>query len=155
MKEFTPTLILLLGTFAVSGLVHAQQPGSGDYNRVFVPAHGAGDTGLHNPRNRWGAYALSPVNHWSGFVVGHRSEVAASRAAVEMCTQRGGISCVSESTFVNSCMIVATGEASGTYAAYPNLKGARRRAMEQCNVHNKSCEILWEGCALIGYRGNR
>lgn len=39
---------------SIATIANAQQPGSVEYNTVFLPAHGVGDTVRASPRDRWG-----------------------------------------------------------------------------------------------------
>lgn len=149
MKNAVVSFTLLAAAWGVQNVALAQQPGSVDYNRVFLPAHGAGDTRrLPDPKTRWGAAALSHINSWSGFVVGYPSEEMATEAAIEMCTRRGGENCLPDYTFRNSCSAVAVGGQYSAYATTPDLRNARRRALQTCSEGGAPCRILWEGCSL-------
>ncbi|WP_425491077.1 DUF4189 domain-containing protein [Luteimonas fraxinea] len=122
----------------------AQQPGSADYNRVFLPAHGVGDTRQAHPDDRWGAYAVSETNGLTGFVTGHLSEGDAVRAATTMCAERGGGMCALEVTFVNECAAVATSSFKSRWAIEPTLRSATNAAKRDCG---RACEIRWSGCS--------
>ncbi|WP_430539776.1 DUF4189 domain-containing protein [Luteimonas terrae] len=122
----------------------AQQPGSAEYNRVFVPAHGTGDTRRPSPGDRWGAYAVSEVNKYTGFVTGLTTEPDAVAAATAMCVERGGVVCAKEATFLNSCAAVATSESRSRWAIEDSLRAATSAAKEECG---RECRIRWSGCS--------
>ncbi|MCD9030013.1 DUF4189 domain-containing protein [Luteimonas sp. BDR2-5] len=90
----------------------------------------------------WGAFAASP-NEWSGWATGAESEDSARSAAIENCLSRGGVDCVVEFTFANSCAAVATSSRRSFSAYGEGLAAVRIKALQGCG---DGCEILREGC---------
>lgn len=144
MKSLALTLLVSLALYC--GVSVAQQPGSPQYNSVYLPAHGAGDTDRRDGlESRFGAMAGSPVNSRSGWVVDRPSREAANRDALEMCEARGGIDCVVEFKFENSCGAVATSAERHVTASDRTLGVVKRKVLKSCG---RDCRILWEGCSL-------
>ncbi|WP_414716012.1 DUF4189 domain-containing protein [Stenotrophomonas sp.] len=134
---------LLLSTGA-----SAQQPGSVEYNTVFLPGHGVGDTRSPDPRIRWGALARGD-DRALGYTLVGRTKDEAQALAVADCESRGSRNCVVLETFFNSCIAVTASlsDPSNRVAMMsPNgLRSVRRKAMKECGA---DCEIIYEGCAV-------
>lgn len=130
--------LMLVPTFAL-----AQQPGSGAYNSVYLPAHGVGDT--RQSGTSWGAMALAD-GHQIGWVVDADSENSAADAAMEDCVSAGGSNCVVEFTFSNACAVVATGPKDTTWVhnGSRSMRWIRKEALRDCG---SGCQIVREGCA--------
>lgn len=126
----------------------AQQPGTVEYNTVFLPAHGAGDTRTPISSQSWGAFSIAMLDEgeisMTGWAINHDTESEAVQASLEMCSRRGGIGCEINLVFMNQCAAVTT-SSSGTYASRDRTLGlARRAARKPCQA---DCRILYEGCA--------
>lgn len=139
--------IVVLVLLAASGIAMAQQPGTVEYNTVFLPAHGVGDTRAPAEGDSWGAFAIAMGNEdgvsMTGWAINHATETQARNASLEMCDRRGGKDCVVDLVFMNQCAAVTTSDA-GTYASRDRtLKLSRRAAREHCG---SGCRILYEGC---------
>ncbi|WP_312236657.1 DUF4189 domain-containing protein [Stenotrophomonas sp.] len=143
-------VFLLLGIALSIDSASAQQPqpGSVEYNTVYLPAHGVGDTRRPNPGNRWGAVATGR-GAVIGFMVGARSESEAKRAAIGDCVAAGGRECLAEEAFVNSCAVVTMNSSQFSWSiADPKKRSAewlRTRALSKCGTED--CKIIREGCA--------
>ncbi|MFG6109733.1 DUF4189 domain-containing protein [Stenotrophomonas nematodicola] len=131
-----------------TALAQQPQPGSVEYNTVYLPAHGVGDTRRPNPGNRWGAVATGR-GAVLGFMVGAKSESEAKRAALSDCAAAGGKECLVEETFVNSCAVVTMNSSQFSWStADPEKHSAewlRTRALGKCGTDD--CKIIREGCA--------
>ncbi|PBJ82587.1 hypothetical protein CMZ84_10560 [Lysobacteraceae bacterium NML93-0399] len=145
-----PGLLFLTGfctVFAVA--TSAQDPSSPDYHRVFLPAHGVGDTRQITGRRVWGASAVSEPDSsgvsLSGFSVGFEHEQDARDAAITMCRQRGGNACTVELAFANNCAVVAASDSKSSIRQARPLRRARKAALAACG---RDCRVLHEGCAL-------
>lgn len=133
-------MILLLPVPAM-----AQQPGTPQYNTVFLPAHGAGDT-ARSSIDRWGGWARGDDKKTLGWTVAGRSEQEARALAVSDCERRGGNNCAVIETFVNACAAIAAGPTDRWYEISPkSLRRARRGALEACGP---DCRVIFEGCAM-------
>ncbi|WP_425600326.1 DUF4189 domain-containing protein [Luteimonas deserti] len=140
----------MLGGLSFSAF--AQQPGSNQYNTVFLPAHSAGDTIRENLESRWGAYALSSPDpstgiSVTGFVAARASLEEAKNAAITHCTERGGTDCAVPEGYVfrDTCAVATTGPGRGNFVQDSNLRRARRYGLRSCG---KGCRVLWEACSL-------
>ncbi|MGE6335135.1 DUF4189 domain-containing protein [Stenotrophomonas sp. NPDC077659] len=132
-------------TFVLSAVASAQQPGSAEYNSVFLPAHGVGDTRSPDPRIRWGAIAVGDDKAWGYTLVGKTEEEARSLAVAD-CQARGSKNCVPLETFFNSCIAVAVGPNNRSGQMSPKgLKWVRRQSLKECGP---DCKIVYEGCAV-------
>ncbi|TDK30075.1 DUF4189 domain-containing protein [Luteimonas terrae] len=131
-----------------AGAVHSQEPGSQQYNSVFLPAHGVGDTQQPRRRLSWGAFSVSEADEneaaLSGWAVGYQTEADASAAALMMCSERGGINCTINLAFANQCAAVATSDNETVASREDTLRQARKSAMQACG---RDCEILYAGCS--------
>lgn len=140
------SLFALLAISLGLGSVLAQQPGTQRYNTVTLPAHGMGDTIQQGQwERRWGALALSSVNNLSGFALDYRTKEQAEEAALAHCRSRGGVDCIVEANFDNSCVAIATSDVHSRWVQERTLRKARREALRNCG---SGCRILWEGCTL-------
>jgi hypothetical protein len=72
---------VLVSLSIMAGPGEAQQPGTVEYNTVFLPANGLGDTRRAGPVNRYGAVALGRKGA-IGFAAVPGSERTAEAAAV-------------------------------------------------------------------------
>lgn len=131
---------------ACMSVANAQQPGSSQYNSVFLPAHGVGDTAQPpQESDRWGAMAVSSENSLSGFAVGQGSRDESERAATQTCLERGGVNCYIEFSFRNRCAAVVTGGGRTVSVDDLTLSRALKAARRRCG---SGCKLLYEGCAL-------
>lgn len=144
VRRWLATLVFL----SITGTAYPQDPSSQQYHTVFLPAHGVGDTKSPDKNLSWGAYSVSNSDEeevsLSGWAVGYQSEKAASAAALEMCSRRGGINCAINMVFANRCAVVATSDDGTAASRESSLRRARRSAMQACG---KNCRILYEGCS--------
>lgn len=144
MKRFLT--LVMVSIAACSGLATAQQPGSQQYNSVFLPAHGADDTvSGAGWESRWGAMAISPTNSWTGWAVNRPSKEIAANEAMQMCAARGGVDCIIDFSFHDSCGAVATNGFKGQAGSDRSLRIVRRETLKACG---RDCRILWEGCSF-------
>lgn len=145
LSLFSGSVLLVAGL--ITAPAHAQQPGSVEYNTVFLPAHGVGDTVRASELDRWGAIATGKGDAL-GFVVDARSEKEAKTKAVEDCSSGGGENCEVEDVFTNVCIAVASSpDANYWSSGSPSrntAKTLRERALKGCG---ENCEIIREGCA--------
>lgn len=95
-------MILLLPVPAM-----AQQPGTPQYNSVFLPAHGVGDTRRVLP-DRWGAWARGD-DRTLGWTFSGRTREEAGQLAIADCTARGSQNCRVLEAFANACAAIAAG----------------------------------------------
>jgi len=142
-RRFCVVIFLLF----VGNFCWAQQPGTVEYNTVFLPAHGAGDTRPPTRRSVWGAFSIAMLDEgevsMTGWAINYGSESEASQASLDMCARRGGKGCEIHLVFMNQCAAVTTSSA-GTYASRDrSLRLARRAARKHCAA---DCRILYEGC---------
>ena len=142
-------LQLVLACFLLTASLSsaAQQPGTVEYNTVFLPAHGAGDTRIPRGGQSWGAFSLAERVEgdvsMTGWAIGYRTEDEARLASLDMCTRRGGINCGINLVFMNQCATVMTSDA-GTHASRDRtLRLTRRAANKLCGPN---CRTLYEGC---------
>lgn len=137
-------LCLLAGASSYSS---AQQPGTVEYNTIFLPAHGAGDTLTPTRTQSWGAFSIATSDEdevaMTGWAVDYRTEDEASRASLDMCARRGGSACEINLVFMNQCATVMTSDA-GTHASRDRtLRRSRKAAGRLCG---SNCRVLYEGC---------
>lgn len=65
--------ILLASCMLLPMVASGQQPGTPQYNSVFLPGHGVGDT-ARSSVNRWGAGREGAIRrHWAGLSQGEAS----------------------------------------------------------------------------------
>jgi hypothetical protein len=137
-------LLMLACSAAVAS---AQQPGSVEYNTVFLPGHGAGDTTRPSSLDRWGALA-SGDGKVLGFIVGTKEEAEAKKLALADCVASGGKNCKVVTTFVNECVAVAAKPGKANWAsddAGPQvLDSVKAQVMKMCG---DDCKIVRQGCA--------
>ena len=139
---------LLIGALLMAAMPlasYAQQPGSVDYNRVFLPAHGAGD--VKQPRLSWGSFAMSDANSLSGWGLNAASEKEARNQALSVCAQRGGTDCEVLFVFADSCAAIAVNDSESFSSAGGALEDVRRESLRRCGA---GCEIFQERCSLPG-----
>ena len=136
------TLVVITLLLPVPAL--AQQPGTPQYNSVYLPAHGVGDT-AQSSVNRWGAWARGDDKRL-GWTFSGRTEEEAGQLAVTDCTARGSQNCQVVKTFVNACAAVAAGPNNRRYyISTKSQRVARQQALEDCG---HDCKIVFEGCAV-------
>ncbi|PJL09885.1 hypothetical protein B9Y66_12065 [Stenotrophomonas maltophilia] len=136
--------ILLASCMLLPMVASGQQPGTPQYNSVFLPGHGVGDT-ARSSVNRWGGWARGSDQKTLGWTVSGRSEQEARALAVSDCEARGGNNCAVVKTFVNACAAIAAGSMDRWAEISPkSLRQARRGALEACGP---DCKIIFEGCA--------
>ncbi|MGV6490543.1 DUF4189 domain-containing protein [Stenotrophomonas rhizophila] len=144
--RFSGAALLLVG--AIQAPAGAQQPGSVEYNTVYLPGHGAGDVVATSALDRWGAIATGKGDAL-GFVVGARSEKEARANAIKECSSGGAENCEVEDVFINVCIAVASSPSANYWSSgSPNrntAKALRERALKGCG--EKDCRIIREGCA--------
>lgn len=144
-RKITAVSLLLLAFSPASSF--GQQPGSVEYNTVFLPAHGAGDT--RQPQSiRWGAIALG-TGRKLGFAVNARSESSAKAAALKDCSAHGGTNCELRHTFFNACAVVAASPGKIRWVTNDidseSIESLRRSALSDCG---QDCKIVREACAV-------
>ncbi|MBK0014139.1 DUF4189 domain-containing protein [Stenotrophomonas sp. S41] len=144
------TILRVAVAFALvlSAVASAQQPGSAEYNSVFLPAQGAGDTRSPDPRIRWGSVAGGDDEIWGYTLVG-KTEAEAQALAVADCQARGSKNCAPLRTFFNSCIAVAVSSSDPDNRvgkmSPKGLRWVRREATRECGA---DCKIVYEGCAV-------
>ncbi|MGO3128232.1 MAG: DUF4189 domain-containing protein [Luteimonas sp.] len=122
----------------------AQQPGTNAYNTRVLPAHGVGDT-RSQPGRVWGAFAISPVNQWSGWVLTGSTQDEASLLAVSRCQEKGGLECKVSFTFADTCAAVAASGSGHGWSHGYSLQEVRLKAVDSCG--DGGCKVVLEGCA--------
>jgi len=147
VKSFKRVSMFLL-LMCATAFVAAQQPGSVEYNTVFLPSHGVGDTTRANSVDRWGALA-SGDGKVLGFVIGTREEAEAKKLALADCVASGGKNCKVVTTFVNECVAVAAKPGKANWASddagRPQvLDSVKSQVMKMCG---DDCKIVRQGCA--------
>ena len=136
--------ILIATTLLLPMLALAQEAGTPQYNSVFLPAHGAGDT-RRAPPDGWGAWARGD-DKTLGWTFSGRTEEEARQLAVADCIARGSQNCQVVKTFGNACAAVAAGPNARKYYITPkSQRAARREALKACGP---DCKIVFEGCAM-------
>lgn len=142
MKYFGPAVALM--AYFMTSTSFAQQPGTPQYNSVFLPAHGAGDT-RQSPR-KWGAVARGE-DLQLGWAVNGDSEQQAGNLAVQDCLARGSSNCQVVQTFFNTCAAVVVGPSDRNFLSLPgrSLAKVRKTALKECG---SECRVMFEGCAL-------
>lgn len=142
MKYFGPAVALM--AYFMTSTSFAQQPGTPQYNSVFLPAHGAGDT--RQPARKWGAVARGE-DLQLGWAVNGDSEQQAGNLAVQDCLARGSSNCQVVDTFFNSCAVVVVGPSERRFVSqqHRTLDRVRKAALKKCGPE---CSVMFEGCAL-------
>lgn len=157
MKTLSVAVLACIGLGVLVSPAAAQQPqpGSSEYNSVYLPAHGVGDTRRGPAAVRWGA-VVAGKGGVLGWATESASEEEAAQRALSMCDAAGALECELIRTFANSCFAVASDIArvdvangqlvtidvtSGT----SNLRKLRQAALRQCGP---DCAIVRDGCAL-------
>jgi len=126
----------------LTGAAAAQQAGTADYNRRYLPAHGAGDTrGVQT----WGAMAKGQGDA-IGWITDAATEDEAAERAMKQCNFGPARPCSVRFTFVNSCGVFAANKDHGRSSSggTGSLESHRRRAIKECG---SDCKIYREGCA--------
>ncbi|MGE6335133.1 DUF4189 domain-containing protein [Stenotrophomonas sp. NPDC077659] len=121
----------------------AQQAGTPEYNSVYLPAHGVGDTAAPRPV-KWGAWAKGADRNL-GWTFSANSEEEARALAIEDCEARGSYDCKVSQTFFNACAAIAAGPTARRYQI--STKGerfTRREVLKDCGA---DCKIVFAGCA--------
>lgn len=146
--------MLISSSIALAQMTPQQQqqlppsdPSSSQYHSVYLPSLGEGDTVQRVKwEDRWGAFASSASDGWSGSVLNKKSKREAERAAMAECKKKGGADCRVDLSFYNQCGAVASGGGSLGYSNAPTEKRAIDAAMTECG--NSDCEIFFHGCSL-------
>ncbi|MGE6335246.1 DUF4189 domain-containing protein [Stenotrophomonas sp. NPDC077659] len=135
-------IILMLGGL-LSMTASAQQPGTPQYNSVYLPGHGVGDT---RPKAvKWGAWARGD-DRQLGYSLDGRTKEEAEALAVEDCSARGSKNCVPIDAFYNACVAIAAGpDDRKAVITDRGLKWGHKRALKICEG---DCQIIFEGCAV-------
>ncbi|MBK0014138.1 DUF4189 domain-containing protein [Stenotrophomonas sp. S41] len=137
------TKIVIVSTLFLSAAAFAQQPGSVQYNTVYLPGHGVGDTKA--PPAKWGAWARGD-DRTLGITFDGRTEDEAKALAVADCQAKGSKNCLPMETFFNTCALVAAGPSNRIIqTSNRGLPWGRRQALKACG---DDCKIVVEGCAL-------
>ncbi|AWH48292.1 hypothetical protein C1925_03490 [Stenotrophomonas sp. SAU14A_NAIMI4_5] len=135
---------MIASSILLGPMAFAQQPGTVEYNSVYLPAHGVGDTQRQSP-NRWGAWAKGDGG-MLGWTFEGRSEREARKLAVEDCSARGFRNCKVSRTFVNACAALAESDRNSWWQISANgLEWVRKAALKECG---SDCKIVFEGCAV-------
>ncbi|AWH48294.1 hypothetical protein C1925_03500 [Stenotrophomonas sp. SAU14A_NAIMI4_5] len=122
----------------------AQQAGTPQYNSVYLPAHGVGDTRAPK-HSKWGAWAKGADANY-GWTFSARSEEEARALAIEDCEARGSYDCKVAETFFNACAAIAANSTRRQFQITPEgERAARREALEDCGA---DCKIVFAGCAF-------
>ena len=142
MLSFLVAVALLMPAV---GYVRAQQAGTADYNRRYLPGHGVGDT---RGVQRWGAMAKGKGDA-IGWIIDAATEGEAVDRAMRQCNFDPSRPCSLEFTFVNSCAVFAASKQNGhaSYGGSKSLDAHRKSAMKKCG---SDCRIYREGCSLPG-----
>ncbi|MCF5089101.1 DUF4189 domain-containing protein [Stenotrophomonas sp. PA-6-5C] len=136
--------ILIATTLLLPMLALAQEAGTPQYNSVFLPAHGAGDTRRVLP-DRWGAWARGD-DRTLGWTFSGRTREEAGQLAIADCTARGSRNCRVLEAFANACAAIAAGPDDRRFYISPkSQRAARREALKACGP---DCKIVFEGCAM-------
>lgn len=150
---------------AVSGLAWSQMtpqmqqqlppsdPSSSQYNSVYLPSLGQGDTVRPNSNvrweDRWGAIA-DDGNGVYGIVTDLGSRRLAQKAAVAECRRRGGGECMVGLAYYNQCAVVVAGTTGAELAHAPTEDQAKKIAVENCEATDGQgvCRVYYSGCSL-------
>ncbi|MBK0014140.1 DUF4189 domain-containing protein [Stenotrophomonas sp. S41] len=137
------TRVVTFSVLFLSAAASAQQPGTPQYNSVYLPGHGVGDA---RPKAvKWGAWARGD-DRQLGYSLEGRSKEEAEALAVADCSARGSKNCVPIDAFHNACVAIAAGPDDRRASInVRGLKWARKQALKTCEG---DCQIIFEGCAL-------
>ncbi|WP_367381367.1 DUF4189 domain-containing protein [Stenotrophomonas cyclobalanopsidis] len=127
----------------LSAHASAQQAGTPEYNSVYLPAHGVGDT--RAAPVKWGAWARGD-DRQLGYSLAGQTKEEAEALAVADCSARGSKNCVPIEAFSNACVAIAAGpDDRKAVITDKGLKWGHKRALKICKG---DCQIIFEGCAL-------
>lgn len=153
--KFAAIAVLLISSSATWAQMTPQQqqqlppsdPSSSQYNSVYIPGQIAAQQGASEKwEDRWGAFASSASDGWSGSVLDMKSKTDAESAAISACQKKGGANCRVDLSFYNQCGAVASGGGSLGYSNAATEEQALSLAMKQCG--NSKCEVFFTGCSL-------
>ncbi|WDJ07612.1 DUF4189 domain-containing protein [Xanthomonas campestris] len=103
-------------------------------------------------RTRWGALAYSKDDKILGVAESKASKSDARKAAVDFCTQAGGVGCKVQVFYKNGCIAIASSQA--TYSSKTSTSASKVRAesiaLEECG--KSDCKIYYSGCSQAAFR---
>lgn len=124
-------------------------PSSSQYNSVYLPAHGVGDTIQKGAQekwaDRWGRLPWTTMVMQALFLEclqnGKRKERPLLNARI------AEVRAVIAYAYYNQCTAISTG--NGTkWANAPSVEEAVETSMQQCQKGEGACRIYYSGCSL-------
>lgn len=100
-------------------------------------------SGTAKAGDNWGAIAYNPTNLDFGTAINYATLQEAKMVAMQYCVGlHNSPHCQIIGVFRNDCAALAIGPGGAGYTAYPNLRVAERKALEECRLHGGgACRI--------------
>lgn len=99
-------------------------------------------------RDSWGAIAVDVNSGKAGMTENAVSKAAASKEALERCSDEGGRNCTIQLTYFNQCAAIAQEREGGMtrMSSDASQREAERRAVENCGGE-RVCEVVFSRCS--------
>ena len=127
-------------------------PSSSQYNSVYLPSLGQGDTVRPDPRgrweDRWGAIAADAKKGKIGTAVDVASKRMAERMALAACKGDGGTDCRIKITYTNQCVAMVVGKVGYGTSHAATESEAEMLGLSDCKAKDKECSVYYSGCSL-------
>lgn len=98
--------------------------------------------------SRWGAIASDFQEGALGVATDMKSREAAEEAAKADCRENGGVICILETWYSNSCAAMILGDTKHSTNNAPTLNEAIQLGMEKCQRDTTNCEVYYKACSM-------
>ncbi|MDR2220309.1 MAG: DUF4189 domain-containing protein [Methylobacillus sp.] len=99
--------------------------------------------------DRWGAVATDAPHGIFGSAANMRSKSSAEQTAMADCKAKGGINCIVENWYSNSCAVMVVGDGGYNVTARDTLVEATERGMRYCtDAKRTNCRVHFSTCSL-------
>ena len=97
---------------------------------------------------RWGSMATDRNVPALGTASGAPSRDAAEAQAIKDCRRQGGLNCEPRMTGANTCLAMAVGRETSSYAMARKIETAEERALDECRGGDERCQIYHSFCSM-------
>lgn len=98
--------------------------------------------------SRWGAIAVDGPKGILGTASNVLSEKQAKSTALSECKAKGGVDCILQVSYSNSCGVMVVGDKGYNTNAAPTLKEATAKGMSMCGQSDTNCQVYYSDCSL-------
>jgi hypothetical protein len=98
--------------------------------------------------NRWGAIATDSIKGILGVATHLASESEADDDSLADCRLKGGTQCKLQSSYINSCIALITGDKIFNVSLNPDLDQAVQLGIAQCSADDTNCHVYYSACSL-------